>query len=124
MIWIARSAAASSEEAIDTRPESSTSILQPVSSMIDRIVFPPEPMTSRMRSLGICIVKMRGAYGEMLGRGFSRAAAIFSRMWSRPFRACSSACSRTARGRPWILMSICRAVIPSVEPATLKSMSP
>ena len=42
MIWIARRAAASSDDAMDTRPESSTSILQPVSSMIERIVFPPD----------------------------------------------------------------------------------
>ena len=46
---------------METLPESSTSILQPVDSMIDRIVLPPEPMTSRIRSLGIWIVKMRGA---------------------------------------------------------------
>ena len=54
---------------MDTLPESSTSILQPVDSMIERIVLPPEPMTSRMRSLGIWIVKMRGAKREMFGRG-------------------------------------------------------
>ena len=36
---------------METLPESSTSILQPVDSMIARIVLPPEPITSRMRSL-------------------------------------------------------------------------
>src|SRR6266496_3913465 len=79
MISIARSAAASSEEAMETLPESSTSILQPVDSMIDRIVLPPEPMTSRMRSRGICIVKMRGANGEMLGRSLDRDAGVHER---------------------------------------------
>ena len=61
MISIAFIAAASSEDAIETLPESSTSILQPVDSMIARIVLPPEPMTSRIRSFGIWIVKIRGA---------------------------------------------------------------
>ena len=80
MISMALMAAASSEEAMETLPESSTSILQPVDSMIERIVLPPEPITSRMRSFGIWIVKMRGAKREMLGRGAWRAAAIVSRM--------------------------------------------
>jgi hypothetical protein len=61
MISMARRAAASSEEAMETLPESSTSIRHPVSSMIERMVFPPDPMTSRMRSRGIWMVKMRGA---------------------------------------------------------------
>jgi len=124
MIEIAFIAAASSALAMETLPESSTSILQPVSSMIERIVLPPEPITSRMRSFGIWIVKMRGAKREMFGRGDSRAEAIFSRMWRRPTRACSSAFSRMSRRRPLILMSIWSAVIPEREPATLKSMSP
>ena len=55
---------------METLPESSTSILQPVDSMIERIVLPPRPMTSRMRSCGIWIVKMRGAKREMFARGW------------------------------------------------------
>jgi len=39
-----------------TLPSSSTSIFVPVSSTIQRMVLPPEPMTSRMRSFGIWIV--------------------------------------------------------------------
>ena len=53
MISIAFIAAASSADAMETFPESSTSILQPVASMIDRMVLPPEPITSRIRSFGI-----------------------------------------------------------------------
>ena len=47
---------AASGEAMMTLPSSSTSISQPVSSTIERMVLPPGPMTSRILSFGICIV--------------------------------------------------------------------
>ena len=47
-----------------------------------------------------------------------------SRIASRPSFACASASSSTCGVSPEILMSICRAVMPRVVPATLKSMSP
>ena len=61
MMAIALRAADSSTEAIDTRPSSSTSILQPVRSTIERIIFPPGPMMSRILSTGTRMVRMRGA---------------------------------------------------------------
>ena len=48
-------------EAMETRPSSSTSILQPVRSTMERIILPPGPMRSRILSTGILMVRMRGA---------------------------------------------------------------
>ena len=56
-------------EPIRTVPSSSTSIVHLVSSMILRIILPPGPMMSRMRSGLILILVMRGAYGESSVRG-------------------------------------------------------
>ena len=47
--------------AMVTSPESSMLISAPVSSWIDRIVFPFGPMTSPILSGLICIVMIRGA---------------------------------------------------------------
>ena len=55
MISIALLADGPSEDAIFTRPSSETSIFTPVCSMIDRIILPPGPMTSRILSVGIFI---------------------------------------------------------------------
>ena len=41
-----------------------------------------------------------------------------------PARACSSALRMMSMVMPETLMSICSAVMPSADPATLKSMSP
>ena len=67
---------------------------------------------------------MRGAYGDMVVRGVSITAFILSRMCSRALRACSSASVMIAWVTFGTLMSICSAVMPSLVPATLKSMSP
>ena len=48
-------------DAIFTVPSSSILILAPVFSTISRITLPPEPITSRILSVGIFIVSMRGA---------------------------------------------------------------
>ena len=45
-------------------------------------------------------------------------------MCMRPSRACDSATAMISLVMPWILMSICSAVMPRSVPATLKSMSP
>ena len=45
-------------------PSSSISILAPVTSQISRITLPPEPITSRILSLGMVMVVMRGALAE------------------------------------------------------------
>ena len=116
--------AASSAEAILTLPVSSMSILAPVCSTMPRITLPPGPMRSRILSTGICRVWMRGANFEVLVRGAGSASYILSRMNIRPRRACSSASRMICPVIPGILMSICRAVMPSRVPATLKSISP
>ena len=107
-----------------TSPLSSMLISAPVASWMPRIVLPLGPMTSPILSGLICIVKMRGAYFESSVRGPGSALAISLRMWSRPFRACSSASSMILRSSPSILMSIWIEVMPFSVPATLKSMSP
>ena len=45
-------------------------------------------------------------------------------MKARPSLACCRARARMSKVRPVALLSICRAVMPSVVPVTLKSMSP
>ncbi len=89
-----------------------------------RIVLPPGPMTSRIFSVGMRIVTMRGAKLEICSRGAASAAAILSRISKRPWRACSSALRMMSIVMPLTLMSICSAVMPARVPATLKSMSP
>ena len=88
------------------------------------MVAPPLPITSRILSGWILMVVMRGACSDICGRGSARTPFIFSRMCRRPSRACSSAACMISSVMPSTLMSICRALIPPLEPATLKSMSP
>ena len=92
--------------------------------MMLRIILPPGPMTSRILSTGILMVTMRGAKVDMLPRVAPSVFAISPRMCIRPARACSSALRMISAVIPVTLMSICRAVMPSAVPATLKSMSP
>ena len=61
--------ALASAEAILTVPSSSMLILAPVFSTISRITLPPEPITSRILSVGIFMVSMRGAYSPSSARG-------------------------------------------------------
>ena len=67
---------------------------------------------------------MRGAYCDSSLRGSEIASVILPRIVMRAFWACASASRRMSNVTPVILMSICRAVMPSEVPATLKSMSP
>ncbi len=110
--------------AIRTSPESSMSIWAPVSSVMRLMILPPGPMTSRILSGGMFMMKMRGAYGDISVRGADRAVAMMSRIVSRPRRARSRASRITWLEIPPILVSIWKAVIPSRVPVTLKSMSP
>ena len=82
------------------------SIFAPVLSTIERIVFPPGPMTSRILSLGMRMVMILGANEEISARGAARVRPITSRMKSLPSRAWASAFSMTARVTPATLMSI------------------
>ena len=113
-----------SVDAIFTVPSSSISITQPVSSVSARIVAPPLPMMSRILSVGTFIVVMRGANSETSSRAPAIASSITLKMCKRAAFAWFSAISMMFLVIPSILISICSAVIPSVEPATLKSMSP
>ena len=93
-------------------------------SIISRMVAPPRPMTSRILFTGIENCTTLGALDEISARGASSFAFIASRMCRRPLRACSKAAVKISSVMPLILISICSAVIPSLVPATLKSMSP
>ena len=59
-----------------------------------------------------------------MGDGAAMTSFIFPRMCSRASRAWLRALPMISRVNPVILISIWRAVIPSLVPATLKSMSP
>ena len=61
-----------SAEATLTVPSSLMSILAPVFSTISRITLPPEPITSRILSVGILITSMRGAYSPSCGAGLGQ----------------------------------------------------
>ena len=82
------------------------SILAPVLSMIERMVLPPGPMTSRILSLGIRIVMILGANREISCLGEASVFSMTSRMNILPSRAWARAFSMTARVTPAILMSI------------------
>ena len=98
-------------------------ISAPVSSWIELIILPFGPMTSPILSTGTLTVMIRGAYW-LISPGASMASRITSRMVSRAPRACFSAAARTDAGMPSSLVSSCSAVMTSLVPATLKSMSP
>ena len=86
--------------------------------------LPPGPMMRPIFSVGTFREMTLGAKSEMSLRGCEMVWFMIPRMCSRPSRACPSAFWRISALTPSILMSICRAVMPSSVPATLKSMSP
>ena len=106
-----------------TSPVSSTFILTPVLCVMPRIVLPPGPMTSRIFSGSMLILRMRGAFGDRES-GTEISASILSRICIRACFAWDSAFWRISRVMPPALLSIWRAVTPRRVPATLKSMSP
>ena len=89
------------------------------------MTLPPEPMTSRILSVGILMVMMRGANSDSSSRGTRDGlehlaedeGAAFLGLHERLGAGCR-------RDRPLALLSICMAVMPFAVPATLKSMSP
>ena len=111
------------EEAILMMPSSLMSTLAPDSSTISRITLPPEPITSRILSVGICRVSIFGAYSEK-PCGAESDLFISPKICRRPSLACAKACFMMSGVMPAILMSICNEVMPDAVPATLKSMSP
>ncbi len=98
-------------------------ISAPVSSWIELIILPLGPITSPILSTGTLTVMIRGA-NWLISPGAEIASRITSRMASRASRAWVSAEARTEAGMPSSLVSSCSAVITSLVPATLKSMSP
>jgi hypothetical protein len=61
----------------------------------------------------ISTLTMRGACGDRLSRGPAMASRILSRIDRRASWAWASASRRMSKVTPVILMSICRAVMPS-----------
>ena len=110
---------------MNTLPSSSMSTLAPVSAQIFWMVFPPEPMTSRILSTGIFRDSIFGAYSLTSGRGAGMAFSMTSdRISRRALRQRSRASAMISMVRPLFFRSIWMAVMPSVVPATLKSISP
>ncbi len=87
-------------------------------------LLPPGPIRSRILSVGMLNLYKRGANAEMFGRPELSVPSIMSRMWKRAFFACAKASRIIGIVMLVTLMSICRAVMPSRVPATLKSISP
>ena len=93
--------------------------------MISLIVLPLCPTTSPIFSGSIWIDTILGAYLDTSLRGSAIALLMHSSMMkSLASRHCAIAVSTIGFVRPWILISIWIAVIPSFVPVTLKSMSP
>ena len=63
----------------------------PVSSWMPRITLPPEPMTSRILSVGTRMETIRGAVLRVVWRGSGITSSIFCRMKARPSLACCRA---------------------------------
>ena len=87
-------------------------ILAPVFSTISRITLPPVPITSRILSVGILNISMRGACSPSSARALVSALAISPRMCMRPSLAWPSATFMISSVMPAILMSICSEVTP------------
>ena len=119
----ASSAGPASTEAMVIVPSSSTLTVAPVFS-ISRMVLPPGPMTAPILLWLILTNSMRGAQRDSSGRASLRHSSMMAKTWARPSLARSRASLKMASCKPWILMSIWIAVIPSLVPATLRSMSP
>ena len=121
---LASSAFADSVAAMVMVPSSLILIWQPVSSVKARMTAPPLPITSRIFSGLILKVYNLGAKLETSVFASPMASCILPKMWTRASLACANATCMISLVMPWILMSICKAVIPLVVPATLKSISP
>ena len=105
-------------------PLSSISITAPVSSVNWRMVAPPLPITSRIFSGSISITAKFGAWALISLRLVEITSFIAFKIWIRPACAWCRAFSIISGVMPSILISICNAVTPLAEPATLKSISP
>ena len=92
--------------------------------MILLIILPPGPMTSLILSGLIVTTIIRGANCESSACGLAIVSSSLPMMNRRDFLACVIASRMMSIVMPWTLMSIWIAVMPSMVPATLKSISP
>ena len=130
MSLICRSASSTAPRSVEamatmpTAPSSSTLMSAPVSDWMALITLPLGPITSPIFSTGISKEEIFGAVSRTSGLGSMMVSAITSRMSRRAECACRSASASTDAGMPEIFVSSWSAVMKSVVPATLKSMSP
>ena len=106
-------------------PSSATSILAKLkSSIMARICFPPGPITFPIESSDIFIWSTLGTVAGSTGRGSAKAFSISPNICSRPTLAWSNALAMVSNVNPSHLISSWNVVIPSLLPATLKSIVP
>ena len=86
--------------------------------------LPPGPIIAPINSLGIVLVTILGAWAFTSPFGVAIVSVSFSKICNRPSLACFSAFTKISYDKPLILISIWQAVIPSLVPVTLKSISP
>ena len=92
--------------------------------MIFVIISPPLPITSLILAGSIVNVRVLGAYLLTSLLGSLICLVIVLSISILAFLACAKASSNISLVIPFILISICNAQIPSLVPATLKSISP
>ncbi len=80
-------------------PSSWMSTEAPVSSWMPRMTLPPEPMTSRILSVGTWMETIRGAVLRVVWRGSGITSSIFCRMKARPSLACCRARAKMCKGK-------------------------
>jgi len=101
-----------------------TAVTLELSHIILVIISPPLPITSLIFSGLIKKISVLGAYLLTSLRGSAICFVITSKISNLAFLACANASFKIFSVIPLILISICKAVIPSLVPATLKSISP
>ena len=106
-----------------TTPSSSTLISHSVSSIIFLMFLPPGPIRAPILLGLICKLTMRGAYLD-ISFGSGNASFISPNICILPVCACARASVINSKETPSIFKSSWMAVIPSLVPATLKSISP
>ena len=93
-------------------------------SMMLRIILPPGPIRSRILSLESSSCRCAARIAEIFSRGAGNDLVHLVEDVHPPAFAWASASRMICEVMPMTLISICRAVMPSRVPATLKSISP
>mmetsp|Transcript_9447 Transcript_9447/g.29821 ORF Transcript_9447/g.29821 Transcript_9447/m.29821 type:complete len:252 (+) Transcript_9447:262-1017(+) len=129
-IWSMRANAAATASSVlavivSTPSERERSMFStPDVSMIEVIVSPPLPMIAPQCAGSNLRLVMRMTVDGSDERGPGCASSILLKMCCRPSCACASAVRSSGTSRPSHLTSSCKAVTPSLSPATLKSIEP